>query len=123
MKTKEQVIKEAYGDSWDKVEGYVDEDGRLKINNVKTIGNLPLTFEVLDNIFVRPKSLQGIKNNNNWIKIESEDDLPNGSGVYFTANSMGVKVNPVNSQEVRVLFLNDLAAYYQPIQKPKPPIY
>ena len=52
--------------------GYVDFDllpdnFNTYLCEVKTIGN---------NVMVRPKSLQGIENNNGWIKINSEDDLP-----------------------------------------------
>lgn len=34
-------------------------------------------------IFVRPKSLNGIEDNNGWTKIESKSNLPNKIGEYY----------------------------------------
>lgn len=68
----------------------------------------------------RPKSLQGIENNNGWITIKKKSELPEGNcwvRVYCESNipdkpidyiSEKYKVNPVQ---------------YQPIIKPEAPIY
>lgn len=75
-------------------------------------------------IFYRPKSLQGIENNNGWIKIENEADLPKEEGNYFVFTNGNIETC------LRLLGIdnNDFwwlknVTHYQPIQKPKPPIY
>ena len=79
--TKQEAIQKAYGEHWEAVKDYVDENG--------WIGNVYYDLDVNDkdfeeqdfgllqsNIKYRPKSLQGLETNRGWIKIESEDDLP-----------------------------------------------
>ena len=70
--------------------------------------------------FVRPKSLEGIEKNNGWIKIESESDLPNKTNDYWIVNKLGVSIRNYDMQEDNDW--NDVT-HYQPITKPKPPIY
>lgn len=139
METKKQkAIREAYGEYWEEVKDYVDENGKLKIHYVKLIGNLPTFFEVLDNVYVRPISLQGIETNNGWICIESESDLPSVDGDYFV-NPKGVNnnkhffirywLNAKKDYDGNWVFTEypkewlELYSHYQPIEKPKPPIY
>ena len=107
--TKEEVIQQAYGECWEQIKDYVDQDGwcndggnRMfkeifegngKINKYSSITIFHTYFNRLVNFknktgHWRPKSLQGIENNNGWIKIESEEDLPkeiidNGTEVYL----------------------------------------
>jgi hypothetical protein len=87
---------------------------------------------------IRPKSLQGIENNRGWIKIESESDLPTCDGEYFV-NAKGINNNKqffIRSWLNAKKDFNDnwvfteypkewleLYSHYQPITKPKPPIY
>lgn len=81
----------------------------------------------------RPKSLDGIDNNNGWIKIESEDDLPkDGSwaeyhvyardGVFINNENIGIDSYWYMDDNKIKEWLDDYT-HYQPIQKPKPPIY
>jgi hypothetical protein len=65
-----------------------------------------------------PKAIQGIETNNGWIKIESEEQfelIPNGEYHWY--------------DEIHGYYENgDIPNYkkythYQPITKPKPPIY
>ena len=59
-----------YGDITDKIDYDIDMSGVGKF---------------------RPKSLQGIENNNGWIKIESEKDLPKEKGLkclFLNKNNM-----------------------------------
>ena len=82
--TKQEAIKEAYGEYWEQVKVFVDENGWVFFSDDENI--LRLNFQQKDNISTektdveswkwRPKSLQGIENNNGWIKIENEKDLP-----------------------------------------------
>lgn len=88
MKTKEEVIKEAYGEDYEKLskkEYGIDDEG---FSNFYEHGNETFLHgyeifcghSVKDIVKVRPlglgEKLENFKNNNGWIKIESEDDLP-----------------------------------------------
>ena len=123
--TRQEKIREAYGEHFETVKDYLNEDGRLRITDCKKIGNLPVNFEVLDTYYVRPKSLAGIENNNGWVKIENEDDLPKENIdclICFSNNEIKCDRFLVNHKN----FIKNHYKYithYQPIIKPKPPIY
>ena len=77
---------------------------------------------------IRPKSLQGIENNNGWIKIESENDLPkedNWFYVFRLDNSIVLSKfrKEFNRWEVYEGLPTKGITHYQTIIKPKPPIY
>lgn len=67
------------------------------------------------------------KENNGWIKIESEDDLPKGGGDYWVFNNN--KANIAVYYKDALLWEYELYEYtikpthYQPIIKLQPPIY
>ena len=69
----------------------------------------------------RPKSLQDIENNNGWIRIESEDDYPN-PGQYWVIDDDG-DMFITDMEFFEDMFDWSAIRYYQPIIKPKPPIY
>jgi len=77
---------------------------------------------------LEPKSLQGIENNNGWIKIESEADLPKQDcNCYFILKSNNAILTGKFNQgcfdyALRYYDHNDIT-HYQPIKKPNPPIY
>ena len=77
---KEEKIKEAYGEYWAVVKEYVDENGwckkRKKVNFEFIKTNIGIQEHQYHHYYWRPNSLQGIENNNGWVKIESEDDVP-----------------------------------------------
>lgn len=76
----------------------------------------------------RPKSLQGIEDNNGWIKIESEEDLPKEviecrNCFYNGKNYIEGVIKKRSPQELsRLKYINEIT-HYQPIEKLKPPIY
>lgn len=129
--TKEEKIKEAWGLAYDEVKHLLTDNGYIQSVDLAHIRlnlrsyNLDLNYNDID---ARPKSLKGIENNNGWIKIESEDDLPKENGYFFTKSD--VWWEPYYRIDV---FCGKLAnsfengkscfTHYQPIQKPKPPIY
>ena len=95
MKTKEQVIKEAYGDQWQDVKDLVNENGWVKFREIRTLKLNNLLNDKLEIVqkalkfnesiesnvtkgyfWIRTKTLSGIENNNGWIKIENIADLP-----------------------------------------------
>lgn len=125
--TKEEKIKEAWGVAYEEVRGMLTENGYipsidLAHSNLKlSIYHIQLTY---NKIGVRPVILQGIENNNGWIKIESEDDLPK--------EKCDLLVYPEFENQFVFHFYNDKKSkevlmqnhtHYQPIEKPKPPIY
>lgn len=86
---KEEKIHKAYQDLLDldvynHVKLCINLDGWLPMRNLPTnfnldslIGKFNYSSELdLNVISIRPKSLNGIENNNGWVKIETEKDLP-----------------------------------------------
>lgn len=133
--TKQEKIQEAYEEiGLPFNENVIYDNGWLKIKPTQysskydLVDLLKLTSHVHS---IRPKSLSGIENNNGWIKIESEDDLPkltieyhvlkNGSltNAYYVKNNRWViNDNPYpKTTEIQGI------THYQPIEKPQPPIY
>lgn len=72
-----------------------------------------------------------MENNNGWIKIENEKDLPKNSinqrklnNWYYVYSSFKEKIewHPKNLFALHSMFHQGLITHYQPIIKPKPPI-
>jgi len=124
--TKEEKIQEAYGENYDKCKP--DENGMCLINE----SDYPKIEWVYEGFgYNKPKSLQGIENNNGWINIESEDDLPTEHRGYFTKTNYCKEIverdypiftKSMSIEDERKWWLENIT-HYQPIQKPQPPIY
>lgn len=120
MKTKQQAIQDAYGENYEKCNH--DENGW-------TSGNWDL-FVRLDGITKprsngtkwRPKTLQGIENNNGWIKIESDDDLPKDENSFWVVTDDEEIVEMEYFPKYKS-FTELGVTHYQRIEKPKPPIF
>lgn len=115
--TKEEKIKEAYGEYFEKCNP--DENGWFWSENI--IFSFCKNWDKIGyrkTLRFRPKSLSGIENNNGWVKIESEVDLPREELDYFILYK-----NEVQYFSGRICDLNEHATHYQPIKKPEPPIY
>ena len=129
LEAKQEAIKNAYYEFWENVKDYVDENGWIDNSIPKfTFGQLKnLDLEYKNDVFFRPKSLQGIENNNGWIKIESEKDLPKVSGLYFGKDyEFGTDMMYFDFETKKWEDSNGYlqnVTHYQPIEKPKPPIY
>ena len=134
MKTnnlKQQAIEAAYGVHWKIVKNDVDENGWIQPIEDEpyfcpSIGEL----EQHNTEFkFRPKSLQGIETNNGW--IDSEKDLPEQGGEYHVVikgkldKAVYVKSNRwlVNGNDYPKTTQTQGISHYQPIVKPKPPIF
>ena len=84
--TKEEKIKEAWGIHFS---NDVDENGYRTYAEYEYTHIAQWDDDLLEKGFnkvlkiywVRPKLLRGIENNNGWIKIESEKDLPKEKGL------------------------------------------
>lgn len=131
--TKEEKIREAYGEHFDKIKCVLDANGWI-LMTISITREISIEFErqvrVHENntygfptMCVRPKSLQGIENNNGWIKIESEDDLPKEEyELYFVTGSNTNVHQCIYHIGIKEYWLKTFT-HYQPIQKPQPPIY
>jgi len=86
MKTqekKQKAIELAYGSLYEKYKQSINSDGYVRFGGKSSEEYLELisndNFEEKEWIgysFLRPKSLSGIEDNNGWISINSEEDLP-----------------------------------------------
>lgn len=127
---KQEAIKKAYGEYWDKLKDFVDENGWLDSKNYyskgtnKTLGLIGLTMDILDPYhpkhcyFKRPVSLSGIENNNGWTKIENDTSFPDVD--VWACNFNG---NKIPFLQHALTPFSSTSTHYQPIEKPKKPIY
>lgn len=140
MKTKEEIIK----DAWDNVDGSnknnwanywtydkAKEHGMDKNGWIKVCGYEPEEGMVCD--YMRPPQLKGIENNNSWIKIESEEDINLFKDK--ERDFVFIKTSDCNESKIAVysnlykcftdVYNNEIenVTHYQPIEKPKPPLY
>lgn len=131
--TKQEKIQEAYGEYWKSVKDYVDENGFI-IMAISIIKEVNLVFErkVMYHskntsgaigMCVRPISLENIENNNGWIKIESEEDLPKQNIMCWALYED--KEEPTCIRFINGKWVLDFGkiTHYQPIAKPQPPLY
>lgn len=119
--TKQEKIKEA----WGYFGGVVDDNGWRLIQSkfINEVKNIEISG---CGKYYRPKSLQGIENNNGWIKIESENDLPKETDHYLVFNKFSncIQVDYIDwDYESHIERWMEFNSHYQPIEKPKPPIY
>jgi len=129
MKTKEEIIREAYGVNYNP---HIDENGWF---DMAYFDHVNITSEQFNewskkNANIRPKSLQGIETNNSWTKIESEADLPKAGAydmsrfklIYWTDNGLYYSED---YKRHKLHYDNLEITHYQllPIQKPLPPLF
>lgn len=132
--TKQEVIKQAWintGMDFEKIEpllkidesiGYdMRENGWIQFTpqfkNINGYNNLLLDFIALHSC--RPKSLSGIENNQGWIKLEGKpNEIEYDGDVWIINKNGGIEIN-LNHEYLELGY----ATHYQPIIKPKPPIY
>lgn len=140
--TKQDKIQAAYGEHWQSIKDRVDENGWLNLgwNNSdeeamqEALGDWGLKAEDGDTRnsdisygegidFWRPEILRGIDDNNGWIKLESESDLPKTIGKYWVIrrNVNGIEEGFYYAPEAERWL--GIITHYQPIIKPKLPIY
>lgn len=130
--SKLKVIEFAYGENWEAVNQFIDENGWLKSNEISPF-DLKLTWNDIEvreyaknHATFRPKSLAGIEDNNGWISINSEDDLPKDNGHYLVFNKQNKSVDidyihcDYDSHSERWMEFN---SHYQKIEKPLKPIF
>ncbi|MGH1520581.1 hypothetical protein [Chryseobacterium sp. JK1] len=124
--TKEQKIQEAWGEYYKQIKNELDKHGRYSYSDQNTSERKRKMWQfeniechqINDMELIIPSSIKGIETNNGWIKIKSEYDAPDED----------VWVCNINGN--RSAFIHDAgelfgpnSTHYQPVQKPKPPIY
>lgn len=85
---KQKAIEVAYGEYWEIVKDFVDENGFVKFSDLdpNKLGleeRYESTHHELPEPLWRLDGVDLIAKNNNWISIESEEDLPKGKNVVF----------------------------------------
>jgi len=74
MKTKEDLIIEAYGDHYELVKPYIDKDGWCRYHwQIVHMSYLETMCRSKPNERCRPVALKGIENNNGWNLIKDLD--------------------------------------------------
>lgn len=125
---KQEAIKKAYGEHWDKVKHCIDGDGYFHIDEVEDTG---LDYDTLDrkgSSRFRPNSLSGIENNQGWIRIEPDgSNLPTKKGSYKCVKSEDGLIIEMNFYPDDKKWYYGLKlmkpSHYKPIEKELPPIY
>lgn len=126
--TKQEKIQEAYGEHWAVVKNIVNPDGWFYCSETdfRLDSIMPLQYDGYNNK-MRPKSLQGIENNNGWIKIESEDDLPKDIDglweVFINGEQKFIELLKYNKERLYKDFLKDGITHYKICNKSQPPLY
>ena len=130
LEAKQEAIKKAYGEYWEAVKDFVDENGWIDF--LEDIQRIMYFFHDSDNIEVfkstwRPKSLQGIENNNGWIKIESEEVLPKNDMYVHIIFNKKVNIAFLCNGELynpnKVKYYRKGVTHYKPIEESTLPIY
>jgi len=129
--TKQEKIKEVYGEFYDKLKNEISENGYVFQGHLLSLGSDTYEFiskklDLVRNVTsLMPKSLVGIHDNNGWIKIDSENDLPKENTnchILYTDGSYSTDLFLTTTNQFRSNSWKYIT-HYQPIVKPEPPIY
>ncbi|MGJ1360403.1 hypothetical protein ACR79K_27225 [Sphingobacterium siyangense] len=133
MKTKQEVIQEAYDNtfpdssnySFDKIRSAVDENGWYRFIEGLTVNICTTGFDH-DKGAYRPQSIRGIENNRGWT-IADVTKLPT-EGIYNVGYFLDDGTFHLGNDEVEWYELREYVVcfgftHYQPIIKPEAPIY
>lgn len=99
---------------------------RLRKENKERIEYCDKLEKALDEARLHNSILEGAvryleANQAQWIKIESESDLPKEKGDYWIANENGVFDFIASREQIKAKFENNTCTHYMPIIKPEPP--
>ena len=129
MTAKEKAISAAYGEAWEKVKEYVDENGwceymvypyDLGFNEANAEKDL-----IGDTVRWRPKYLRAIDENNGWTRCDER--LPKKLGDYYVCINGEFDGQIMHTNEIKIMFErfpdHSKPSHWQPVVLPKPPIY
>lgn len=86
MKTKQEVIQDAWGEHWEtvkdkiKFKSWLDDDDIESEELLKWVNENCYLAHIPDRLW-RPKKLQNLESNNGWTIINSEKDLPKNEDI------------------------------------------
>lgn len=143
MKSKQEVIQEAWGKYWTHVKDHVDENGKLKhshcwkifgdgINSDRNFYENELEDKSLNlqncewDMAYYPKAIEGLSNNNGWTRIESEADIPKEITecyVYDDDGDISCFTFGIDDCSGLEYLKEQGITHYKPIIKPEAPIY
>lgn len=129
--TKQEAIEKAYGEYYFEFKDNIDENGWTNSVSQGMLNYITCDSKDMHIIsgspenWYRPMSLRGIENNNGWIRIESESDLPKQNGRYWIMSKSSIINQDVFDSTDMILksLWKSNYTHYQPIIKPEPPIY
>ena len=144
-KTKQNIIIEHWGVHFDKVEKHLNQYGMCPMSSqngtyqdlYKSINKHPFYVNE-ESIETRgegglfcPESMPDLKYNNGWIKIESEEDLPEQGGSYYITRYDKTEIAVYIKDNRWLVDGNDYPkttklhgiTHYQKITTPQSPIY
>lgn len=133
--TKKELVQTAYEQFYEYVEKSVDENGWVKreehsgfIRNHFYLSNNIETKFIDKAEYWRPKTLEVIENNNGWIFIRSEEDLPRETDTYWFISRITGKIMKdyfMTDSKVLGFYSCQFKIYsaYKPITKPNPPLW
>lgn len=139
--SKQKVIETAYGDNWELLQDWVDDNGWCLFKVIghgvhegfeyDEVGLSRSDVETKDNngsgfYLWRPKTLSNLEFNNGWTEIKSIEDIPNEDYVYWVMRK-DVKVPLYRKVEAFTIkekhYWLTKFSHYQRISKPSPPVY
>jgi hypothetical protein len=129
--TKQEKIKEAYGEYFEEMKPWINDNGWFDKNAFYNknfffkYDDLKLFFSHKED-FMIPVSIAEIENNNGWIKIESKDDLPNNGEFYVYSEKYKSKETAYFDGEQFIIkgrYPFSAPSHYLPILEPKNPLY
>lgn len=130
--TKKEKIQEAYGKYFEEMKPWINENGWFDKNAFyqKEFG---FNYEEIDILFSHlgdfmiPKSILGIANNNGWIVLNSEDDLPKTDktiDLWFLTKTGHITINNWNSKfKHKTYGYLKVYSHFRLITHPNLPIY
>ena len=122
--TKEEKIKEAYGEYWEIVKNYLDEYGWCRIFGKDQFAELEgYDKDNSNEINWRPKSLQGIENNNGWIKIEEKLNTKWNDSFDIVFTDKGNIYTYATYCNFSSIYELEKITHFQQIIKPNKPLY
>jgi len=119
--TKQEKIQEIYGSRYIALKDSINCDGWINQNVTTRALFDSLEFDEKRNS-MRPLELKGIENNNGWTKVESDEELPNESTLYWVQQSDG-RIQTIKEYFDNKQYYNITATGYQRIEYPKKQIY
>ena len=141
---KQELIKQAYGKSWELCRPFIDENGFCVVFKdsdhefIGVAGNEThfkeheieggqLNHSIFGKgISFRPKTLNGIEHNNGWTKIESENDLPVDHGciykVWLHKNDRPAR-SYYSLTDLIADYKHGIILHYKAIKEDRPPLY